>query len=65
MQIRDVQRASNLPEAVGCPTPHELKNMIRAAKLRNCPVTVEYVDRAIEIFGKYVSSHQGKTAKSK
>lgn len=50
---------------MGSPTCTDFKTIIRAGMLRNCPVTVEDVDKAKEIYGKDVPSLKGKTTRKR
>ena len=59
-QIRDEKQARELMIAITCPSPRELKCLIKANMLMNNAVTVEDVNRAMDIFGHDVPSLKGK-----
>ena len=51
--------------AIACPSLREFKSLIKANMLMNCPVTVDDVDRAMDIFGHDVPNLKGKVVRKK
>ena len=57
-EIEDAKRARDLYHVVGAPGIPNFKAAIRQKIIKNCPVTVEDIDRAEKIFGpKYCLPH--------
>ena len=57
--------ARTLLQAMGCPTPQELKRLISLNLINNCPVTAKDIDRMVDIYGGDSGSIKGKTTRSK
>ena len=64
-QVKNTKRARDMLRVVGCPTTNEFKTMIGDCMLRNCLVTVEDINRAVELFGIDVPSLKRKHDKQK
>ena len=50
---------------IACPSMREFKSLFKANMLMNCSETVEYVDRAMDIFGHDVPDLKGKVVREK
>ena len=64
-QFERAKEARALYHKVGAPRMENLKAMIRANMIANCPVTVEDINIAQEIFGDDVSTLKGKSTRRK
>ena len=63
---RQYQRAQAAYEAytkIGCPSMHDFKMMIKNGLINNCPITIEDVNVAQDIFGSNVYNLKGKTTR--
>ena len=62
-QVGDTKRARSLMIAIACPSLREFLSLIKANMLMNFPVTVEDVDRVMNIFGHDVPNLKGEVAR--
>ena len=64
-QVHKTKAARELQSVVGNPSTQDLKNMLNANQIIDCPVTAEHVDRAEKIYGPSVANLKGKTMRKK
>ena len=64
-QFAHAKRARELLHTLGCPSISDLKRVIKMNSIQECPVTIEDIERAAQIFGPDVPSLKGKTARSR
>lgn len=64
-QISRAKRARELINALGYPSISDVKNILKMNSIRNCPVTLEDVILAENIYGKNIASLKGKTTRKK
>jgi hypothetical protein len=64
-QFEQAKRARELYHIVGTPTIETFKTLIKMNAIRNCPVTMEDVNIAKNIFGADMSSLKGKSTRRK
>jgi hypothetical protein len=65
LQFRRAKKARKLYHIVGTPTMVNFKSILRMNIIKNCPVTVEDVNIADQIFGPDMSSLKGKSVRHK
>ena len=63
-QIEEARRARTLYHNIGAPSIKNYKAIIQANAIKNCPVTIEHIKRAEDIFGPDISYLKGKTTRS-
>jgi hypothetical protein len=59
----DAKEARRALALVGYPSPKDVKNMLCANMIRNCPVTPSSISAAHMIFGPDIASLKGKTTR--
>jgi hypothetical protein len=64
-QVTRAKAARDLLHAVGCPSVADLKCILKMNGIANCPITLDDVDIAEEIYGPDVASLKGKTTRQK
>ena len=64
-QFERAKEARKLYHNVGAPTVENFKYILKGNKIKNCPVTIEDVKIAEEIWGKDISYLKRKTTRSK
>ena len=64
-QVARAKAARNLLHATGCPSVADLKNILKMNSIANCPITLDDVDIAEQIYGPDVASLKGKTTRRK
>ena len=64
-QIKSAEVARTLYSKLFYPFCKDSKWVIRSNQIKDCPVTVEDVDVALNIWGKNVAALKGKTTRSK
>ena len=64
-QIERAKTARKLYNTIGNPSVHDFKNLIKMNSIKNCPVTIEDINIAENIFGKDISTLKGKTTRTK
>ncbi len=64
-QVDEAKAARELQSVVGNPSTQDLKNMLNANQIIDCPVTAEHVDRAEKIYGPSIANLKGKTVRKK
>ena len=64
-QISRAKTARDLLHATGCPSVQDLKTIIKSNSIANCPVTLDDIDIAENIFGPDIASLNGKTTRQK
>ena len=64
-QIKDAEVARTLYSALSYPSWNDFKWVIRSNQIKNCPVTVQDVHNARQIWGKDVAALKGKTTRGK
>ena len=62
-QYRRAVRATEVYAKVGCPSINDYKSLIKNGLINNCPVTLEDIKIAEDIFGKDISALKGKTVR--
>ncbi|MGC8551172.1 MAG: hypothetical protein ACP5M4_15955 [Acidobacteriaceae bacterium] len=62
-QFDDVKPTRQFYHIMGCPTIENLKHLLRANIIQNCPVTPANVDLAEKIFGPDIGTLKGKTTR--
>ena len=63
-QVEAAKRAREFQSTVGHPSTADLKNIIKANLIANCPVSPDDVERAEKIFGPSVPILKGKTTRT-
>ena len=64
-QCEGAKKARTLYHALGCPTLENLKHILRQRIITNCPVTIEDVNVAADIYGPDVGTLKGKSTRPK
>jgi hypothetical protein len=64
-EFEDAKVARKLHHILGCPTVENFKAILRQNIIKNCPVTIEDVVTAENIFGPDIGSLKGKSTRSK
>ena len=64
-QVSRAKAARDLLHATGCPSVADLKTVLKMSGIANCPITLDDVDIAEQIFGPDVASLKGKTTRQK
>ena len=60
-QIRRAKAARDLYQMIGYPSLNDYKNAIKYNMIKNCPVTIDNINVAEDIFGKDIYALKGKT----
>ena len=63
-QVEEARRARTLYHNIGAPSVRNYKAIIQANSIKNCPVTIEHIKRAEDIYGPDISYLKGKTTRS-
>ena len=64
-QVARAEEARNLYHVIGYPSVRDFKHIIQTNQLKNCPVTVEYINNSEKIFGPDVYALKGKSTRKK
>jgi hypothetical protein len=64
-QIKSAELARTLYKTLSYPSMKDFKWVIQSNQIKDCPVTVQYVDVAQKIWGKNIAVLKGKTTRSK
>ena len=64
-QIQRAQLARQLYHNIGTPSLRDFKAVIRMNAISNCPITLEDIKIAEQIYGKDIASLKGKTTRTK
>jgi hypothetical protein len=64
-QVEHARKARDLLHTLGCPSIQDLKKIITMNSIQNCPVTIEDINIAEQIYGKDIASIKGKTVRKK
>ena len=64
-QIEKAKEARKLYHNIGVPTVKNFKYMLKSNGIKNCPVTIEDVKIAEDIWGKDISYLKGKTTRNR
>jgi hypothetical protein len=64
-QIAGAKKARELYTIVGYPSPEDFKSMVRFNLINNCPVNLEDITIAEDIWGKDIGALKGKTTRKK
>jgi hypothetical protein len=64
-QIKEAHRARDLLHALSFPSIANLKKALQMNAIANCPVTIDDVTRAEDIFGPDIATLKGKTTRHK
>jgi hypothetical protein len=64
-QIKGAELARNLYKNLSYPSMKDFKWVIQINQIKYCPVTVQYIDMALKIWGKNISALKGKSTWSK
>ena len=63
--MEDAKRARDLYHRIGAPTIENFKHIIRQKIIKNCPITLDDINRAEHIFGKDIGTLKGKSTRPK
>ena len=64
-QYKRAKLANDIYIKIGCPSVKDFKHLIANNLINNCPVTIEDVKNAEDIFGKNIHNLKGKTTRRK
>ena len=64
-EIAGAKKARELYTIVGYPSPDDFKSMVRFNLINNCPVNLEDITIAEDIWGKDIGALKGKTTRKK
>jgi hypothetical protein len=64
-QIKCAEITRNLYKTLSYPSMKDFKWVIWSNKIKDCPVTIQYIDVATEIWGKNITALKGKTTRRK
>jgi hypothetical protein len=64
-QIKSAELARTLYKPLRYPSMKDFKWVIQSNQIKDCPVTVQYIDVARKIWGKNITALKGKTTRSK
>jgi hypothetical protein len=64
-QVERARKARDLLHTLGCPSIQDLKKIISMNSIQNCPVTIEHINIAEQIYDKDIASIKGKTVRKK
>jgi hypothetical protein len=64
-QIKSAELAHTLYKTLSYPSMKDFKWVIQSNQIKDCPVTVQYIDVARKIWGKNIAVMKGKTTRSK
>jgi hypothetical protein len=64
-QIKSAELSRTLYKTLSYPSMKDFKWVIQINQLKDCPVTVQYIDVARNIWGKNIAALKGKTTRSK
>jgi hypothetical protein len=64
-KIKGAEVAITLYKTLSYPSMKDFKWVIRSNQIKYCPVTVQYIDVAPEIWGKNIAALKGKTTRIK
>jgi hypothetical protein len=64
-QINSAELARTLYKTLSYPYMNDFKWVIKSNQIKDCPVTVQYIDVARKICGKNIAALNGKTTRSK
>ena len=64
-QVAGAEKASSLRESLIYPSDKNFKWIIQSNQIRNCPVRVQDIEVAHEIWGKDINNLKGKTTRKK
>jgi len=62
-QVAKAKEARNLYQMIGYPSINDFKNAIKYGYIQDCPITVEDINIAEDIFGKDIYALKGKTVR--
>ena len=64
-QFQRAKQARAIFQAIGTPSLEDFKKLIKVQGIDNCPVTIEDIQLAEDIFGKDIGALKGKTTRKK
>jgi hypothetical protein len=64
-KIKCAEISRNLYKTLSYPSMKDFKWVIRSNQMKDCPVTIQYIDVATKIWGKNIAALKGKTTRSK
>jgi hypothetical protein len=64
-QIKCAEIAQNLYKTLSYPSMKDFKLVIRSNQIKDCPVTIQDIDFAMNIWGKNIAALKGKTTQRK
>jgi hypothetical protein len=64
-QIKCAEIARNLYKTLSYRSMKDFKWVIRSNQIKDCPVTIQYIDVATKIWGKNIAAMKGKTTSEK
>jgi hypothetical protein len=64
-QIKSAELAPTLYKTLSYPSMKDFKWVIQSNQIKDCPVTVKYIDVDLKIWGKNIAALKGKTTQSK
>ena len=64
-EVKDAKKARGLYQTLGTPSITDFKAIVKSNAIKNCPVTLEHIDTAEQIFGPDIGALKGKTTRRK
>ena len=64
-QIEQAKKARKLYHVMCIPSMHDFKELVKNNMIYNCPITIEDINNAEEIYGTSVASLKGKVTRQK
>ena len=64
-EVLQAKKARGLYQTLGTPSITDFKAIVRSNTIKNCPVTLEHIDTAEQIFGPDIGALKGKTTRRK
>ena len=62
-EIDQAKKARGLYQTLGTPSITDFKAIVRSNTIKNCPVTLEHISTAEQIFGPDIGALKGKTTR--
>ena len=64
-EVLQAKKARGLYQTLGTPSTHDFKAIVRSNTIKGCPVTLEHIEIAEQIFGPDIGALKGKTTRRK
>ena len=64
-EVLQAKKARGLYQTLGTPSTHNFKSIVRSKTIKECPVTLEHIEIAEQIFGPDIGALKGKTTRRK